>query len=145
MSESAHPSAGGLRFEVPFVDHLGARLLSCADGAAHVEMELAPQHLNTFGGAHGGVTMTLLDYTMAMAATARGHHADTERMSVVTIEMKTSFLQPAQGRRLVTHARCVHRTRSLAFCEAEVADDAGRVLARASGTFKYTPLSRAPR
>ncbi len=145
MSASNEGPAEEFRFAVPFLDHLGAQLVACADGEARSEMELDRHHLNTFGAAHGGVLMTLLDYTMAMAATARGHHTDTERMSVVTIEMKTSFLEPARDHRIVTRARCVHRTRSLAFCEAETADGSGRILARASGTFRCVPLSKVTR
>lgn len=128
--------ASGFPLEVPFVEHLGTRLLACADGEARTALDLAPHLRNSFGVAHGGVLMTLLDVTMAMAARSRAHHADDERMSVVTVEMKTSFMQPGHAS-LVTHARCVHRTRSMAFCEAETVDEAGRLVARASGTFKY--------
>ena len=128
--------ASGFPLEVPFVEHLGTRLVTCADGVAHTELDLAPHHCNSFGVAHGGVLMTLLDVTMEMAARSRTHHADGDQMSVVTVEMKTSFMQPGQAS-LVTHARCVHRTRSMAFCEAETVDGTGRLVARASGTFKY--------
>ena len=130
-------SAGGFPVEVPFVEHLGARLLSCADGAAHTELDLAPHLCNSFGVAHGGVLMTLLDVTMAMAGRSRLHHADDEQAGLVTIEMKTTFLEPAQGPRIASHGRCIHRTRTLAFCEADVVDEAGTTVARATGTFKY--------
>jgi len=122
---------------VPFVDHLGARLLACADGTAHTELDLAPHHCNSFGVAHGGVLMTLLDVTMAMAGRSRLHHVDDEQAGLVTIEMKTTFLEPAQGPRIASHGRCIHRTRTLAFCEADVVDEAGTTVARATGTFKY--------
>lgn len=130
-------SRGGFPVVVPFVDHLGARLLSCAEGASHVELDLAPHHCNSFGVAHGGVLMTLLDVTMAMAGRSRTYHADDEQMGLVTIEMKTTFMQPAQGARIASHGRCVYRTRTMAFCEADIVDEGGRTVARASGTFKY--------
>lgn len=126
----------GFPVVVPFVDHLGARLVARDDGSAHTELDLAPHHCNSFGAAHGGVLMTLLDVTMAMAARSRPHHAEDGRTGVVTVEMKTSFMQPGQGR-LSGQGRCIHRTRTMAFCEAEVLDAAGRLVARASGTFKY--------
>ncbi|MBX3614876.1 MAG: PaaI family thioesterase [Burkholderiaceae bacterium] len=127
----------GFPVVVPFVDHLGARLLSCADGSAHTQLDLAPHHCNSFGVAHGGVLMTLLDVTMAMAGRSRTHHAGDEQMGLVTIEMKTTFMQPAQGARIASQGRCVFRTRTMAFCEAEIVDEGGRTVARASGTFKY--------
>ncbi len=55
--------------------------------------------------------MTLLDVTMAMAA--RSESAD---MGVVTIEMKTSFMQPARGP-LVAKGVLLHRTATMAFTE----------------------------
>lgn len=122
--------------EIPFLDYIGARLVACADGTAHTEVDLVHHHQNSFGVAHGGVLMALLDVTMAMAGRSHAHHADDEQAGLVTIEMKTSFLQPAQGR-IAGHGRCVHRTRTMAFCEADIVDQSGRLVARASGTFKY--------
>jgi acyl-coenzyme A thioesterase PaaI-like protein len=55
---------------------------------------------------------------------------------VVTIEMKTSFLLPAEGR-LVATARCLRRTASLAFCEASMTRTDGEITAHATGTFKF--------
>lgn len=132
----ARTSRSGFPVEVPFLDYIGARLVSCADDSARTEVDLVDHHHNSFGVAHGGVLMALLDVTMAMAGRAHGHHHDGEPMGLVTIEMKTSFLQPAQGR-IEGHGRCIHRTRTMAFCEGEVVDASGRTIARASGTFKY--------
>jgi uncharacterized protein (TIGR00369 family) len=55
---------------------------------------------------------------------------------VVTIEMKTSFMQPCQGL-LTARGRLMHRTKSMAFTEGTVFDAQGRACAHASGTFKY--------
>ena len=75
--------------------------------------------------------MTLLD--VAMAAAARS--VDQE-MGVVTIEMKTSFMQPARGK-LSGKGRLMHRTATMAFTEATIYDSEGRACAHATGTFKY--------
>ena len=32
---------------------------------------------------------------------------------------------------------CVHRSSSMAFCEAEIRDEGDRLVARATGTFKF--------
>ncbi|HNI76210.1 MAG TPA: PaaI family thioesterase, partial [Giesbergeria sp.] len=74
--------------------------------------------------------MTLLD--VAMATAARSHAPE---MGVVTVEMKTSFMQPAQGP-LVARGRLLHRTATLAFTEATVHDAQGRLCCQATGTFK---------
>ena len=59
---------------IPFVEAMGFELLSMHDGEAEIALTLRPDQQNSLSMAHGGVTMTLLVYTMAMAATARGHH-----------------------------------------------------------------------
>jgi len=75
--------------------------------------------------------MTLLDVSMATAA-----RSQVPEMGVVTIEMKTSFMQPAIGP-LRAKGELVHRTATLAFTQATVFDEAGRACAQATGTFKF--------
>ena len=53
-----------------------------------------------------------------------------------TIEMKSSFMRPAQHQ-LRAVAKLLHKTATLAFCEASVFDDEGKLCATATGTFKY--------
>ena len=127
-------SGAELRDRIPFVKEMGIELLLADNGRSRLELEVLPQYLNGWGAVHGGVTMTALDVAMAVAARS----LEPDGYGVVTIEMKTSFLQagPTQGR-LVASGTCVHRSSSMAFCEAEIRDAADRVVARASGTFKF--------
>jgi acyl-coenzyme A thioesterase PaaI-like protein len=39
---------------------------------------------------------------------------------------------------------CVHRATSLTFCEAQVRDESGELIAKASGTFKSRQRKPAP-
>lgn len=116
---------------IPFVDHLGFRLEHWAGGEARIAYAPTAEHLNSFDVVHGGASMTLLDVVMAHAA--RSVQTD---MGAVTIEMKTSFLQAAQGP-LVAHGQLLHRTATMAFTEGRILDAAGRLCAHATGTFKY--------
>jgi len=55
------------------------------------------------------------------------------------VEMKTSFLAAARvGSTLECTARIVSGGSRVAFAEAEVVDDAGRTVARASSTYLFT-------
>ena len=55
-------------------------------------------------------------------------------------EMKVSFLRPAMlGSQLTCTARVVSGGKTVVFVEAEVIDDAGRMVARASSTYVLTP------
>ena len=121
--------------DIPFVHHLGFELKLFEGGHSQIDYEPKPEHLNSFNVTHGGASMTLLDVTMAVAA-----RSVCQEMGVVTIEMKTSFMQPARGK-LVAKGHLIHRTATLAFTEATIFDAAGRVCAHATGTFKYLKRS----
>ncbi len=117
--------------EIPFVTHLGIELLRFEGGEAELRFAPRPEHLNSFSVVHGGASMTLLDVAMASAARSLD-----PAMGVVTIEMKTSFMQAARGE-LRAHGRLLHRSATLAFTEATLFDAQGRPCAHATGTFKY--------
>ena len=117
--------------EIPFVTHLGFELTRFEGGHSEIRYTPKPEHLNSFDVTHGGASMTLLDVTMATAARS----VDPD-MGVVTIEMKTSFMQPARGP-LTGKGRLMHRTATMAFTEGTIFDEAGRACAHATGTFKF--------
>ena len=121
---------------IPFVDTLGMQLLSWDAGQATLALTLRPELLNSWSVAHGGVTMTLLDLTMAHAARSPNQPGVDSSPGVVTIEMKTSFMRAGLGR-LTAHGAVLTRTTTMAFCEASVRDEAGELVAHATGTFKY--------
>ena len=116
---------------VPFIEHLGFTLERFEGGESELRYTAQPEHLNSFNVTHGGACMALLDVTMAAAA--RSVQPD---MGVVTIEMKTSFMQPATGP-LVARGRLMHRSATMAFTEATIFDAKGRACTHATGTFKY--------
>jgi acyl-CoA thioesterase len=119
---------------IPFVRDLGVEFVSADHGRAVLALNLAPRHLNSWSVAHGGVLMTLLDVTMAVA----GRSLDAFAGGGVTVEMKTNFLQPANaGTRLIAVGIAYHRSNSMAFCSGEVRDLEERLIATSMGIFKY--------
>lgn len=131
-------SAGPIEFprHIPFALTLGFELWAFGDGKAEIRVPLAPGLLNSMDVAHGGVVMTLLDVVMAHAARSADIEAEgVAGSSVVTIEMKTSFMRPALGV-LRGVGELMHRSASMAFTEGRVFDSAGHLCAHATGTFK---------
>lgn len=116
---------------IPFIEHLGAKLVHMADGRAVITLTPQAAHHNSFDVVHGGVSLTLLD--VAMAHAARSMSPDR---GAVTVELKTSFMRPALGP-LQAEATLLHRTATLAFTEARLLDAQGKLCAHATGTFKY--------
>jgi uncharacterized protein (TIGR00369 family) len=121
---------------IPFVEQLGLELWRFGDGEAELRVDLEDAHLNSWEVAHGGVLMTMLDVAMAHAARSVHVNAEGGGPGVATIEMKTSFMRPAEGR-LRAVGRLLEKTTTMAFTEGSVFDDSGRLCAHATGTFKY--------
>ena len=120
--------------EIPFLHDLGVEFMGMADGRAEVALTLQPRHMNSWHVTHGGVVMTLLDVVMSMA----GRSLDPEARGGVTIEMKTSFMEPGgrAGGRIVARGHAFHRSRTMCFCDGELWDGE-KMVAKAMGTFKY--------
>jgi uncharacterized protein (TIGR00369 family) len=120
--------------EIPFLRDLGVEFLGMGNGEAQVALVLEARHMNSWQVAHGGVVMTLLDVAMAMA----GRSLDPTARAGVTVEMKTSFVQPGglAGGRIVAKGKAFHRSTTMCFCEGE-AWNGDKLVAKAMGTFKY--------
>lgn len=120
--------------EIPFLNELGVEFLGMDKGRAQIALTLEPCHMNSWQVTHGGVVMTLLDVAMSLA----GRSLDPQSRAGVTVEMKTSFLQPGgtPGTRIVATGHAFHRSTTMCFCEADL-HDGERLVAKAMGTFKY--------
>lgn len=117
--------------DVPFMEHIGLKPLSLADGCCRT---LLPWHralVNSRGDVHGGTLMSAFDFTLSAAA--RSH--DPLRYGVITIDMTTHFYEAARSD-LTVIGRCARRGTSTAFCEGEIVDAAGTVVAVARAVFK---------
>ena len=133
MPQSPRGKTSAIPFpvKVPFVESLGIELHAFSAGLAELHIDLDAGHLNTWEVAHGGVVMTMLDVAMAMASRS----VSAAGVGVATVEMKTSFLRPAEHR-LRALAKVLHKTATLVFCEASLYDDQDQLCAHATGTFK---------
>jgi uncharacterized protein (TIGR00369 family) len=120
------------RVRVPFVEHLGIRLQEQSKERAAITLEKRPELLNSWGVAHGGVIMTMLDYVMSAAV--RGYYGVDG--GVLTVDLSVGFMNAAFGAVISAEGRVLHGGGSTAFCEAEARDDSGKLLAKAIGTFK---------
>jgi uncharacterized protein (TIGR00369 family) len=120
--------------QLPFLELLGVRAEHWEHGRAVVSLELRKELSNSWGSAHGGVLTSLLDVAMGGAAMIPDSHAS----GVVTVNLTVTFLRSGAGR-LVAEGRMMKGGRSLVFCEGEVRDGAGELVAKAVGTFKVKP------
>lgn len=122
----------GLSIQSGFIDHLGIEFVRAEAGESELRLPLQKHHLNSWEVMHGGVTMAMLDVALSLA----GRSASPDGSGVVTIEMKTNFMQPGVGE-MRAYGHVMHRSSTMVFCEGEVRDAEGKLVAKAMGTFKY--------
>jgi uncharacterized protein (TIGR00369 family) len=122
--------------EIPFVDHCAIEEIGLFEGRTRLRMTLGPEHMNNIGIAHGGAICTLLD--VAMGTAGRTHAG----RPVMTLDMQVAFLAPGRSGVLTAEGRVVRGGRSILFCEAEIRDEAGELVAKSSGVFK--PVNQSP-
>jgi uncharacterized protein (TIGR00369 family) len=118
---------------IPFLTHIGVHPGEMTPDHVSAKLDFSAPLANSGGYMHGGSLMSALDF--AMSAVARS--SDPNELATSTIEMKTSFIRPAAGD-VDIDARCIHRGRSIAFCEATARDTSGDLVATASGVFKLS-------
>jgi uncharacterized protein (TIGR00369 family) len=116
----------------PFLQMFGLELVESADGHAYFIQQENPQLQNVYGVAHGGVIMTLFDAALASAALSRINFT----MGIVTLDMSINFIGPGAGR-LHVRGHATGGGASVCFCEGDIRDDAGKLVAKAIGSFKY--------
>jgi len=121
---------------IPFMDALGVIPEHIEANYARTRLPYRDDLRNSRGHVHGGALMSVLDFTMSAAA--RGGMAD--KIGMATITMETRFMEPCLSDLIVT-GRCLRRGRSIAFCEGEIHDPQGKLLCKASASFKVMRAS----
>ncbi|MBY6200872.1 PaaI family thioesterase [Maritalea mobilis] len=117
--------------------HLGYEVTGWTKDWARVEMDLAPHIMNRQGIPHGGIHATLLDTAMGYAGCFTGDLG--RKQNAMTLSMTVNYVGQPKGRRLIAEGRRVGGGRSTYFAEAELRDETGAVLSRATGVFRYRP------
>lgn len=119
----------------PFQAHLGFEIAEWREGFARFEQPMATHLANRHGNLHGGVHATLLDTAMGYAGCWTG---DPERRQLaLTLSLTVNYQGRSSGRRMIAEARKTGGGRRIFYAEGEVRDEAGVLLASATGVFKY--------
>ncbi|HEY1987897.1 MAG TPA: PaaI family thioesterase [Acidimicrobiales bacterium] len=117
--------------------------MTCIDkstpGRTVWRMRADERFANPAGNIQGGFLGAMCDHAMGASAITFAA-ASGRKVFSSNVEMKTSFLAAGRvGAVLECTAEVVSGGKRIAFAEAEVTDDAGKVVARASSTYLFTP------
>jgi uncharacterized protein (TIGR00369 family) len=109
---------------------IGARVAEVESGRVVVELDAHAGHRHEGGVVQGGIITQIADAAMGMSLMTQ----QEEGQSNTTIELKVNFLRPVVEGRLRAIGRVVEIRKTLLFSEADVVDEQGRLVARASST-----------
>src|SRR5207244_7708373 len=116
----------------PFAAPIGFTLNAVSPGEAVIELATGRQHANPMGALHGGVLCDIADAAMGIAYASTLAEGET----FATVELKINFLRPVKEGLLIAEGWVVSGGRTLGYVEAEVRDEDGRLVAKASSTCK---------
>ena len=118
-----------------WMETLGARISESEPGRVVLELEAGPQHRHGGGVVQGGVITQIADAAMGMSLAT----LQADGMWNTTIELKINFIRPVVSGRIRAVGRVVEMKQTLLFSEADVVDEQGRLVARASSTCMPVP------
>lgn len=100
----------------PAMAHIGASLLTVEPGHVAIRLPHAAHNTQQHGFVHGGMVGMIGDSACGYAAFTL-MPADA---SVMSVEYKINFLDPAAGDELIAHGRVRKAGRTLSVCDMEV-------------------------
>ena len=109
----------------PFFKLLSIQIKELGRGHSLVEMELSRQHLNPFGGLHGGAYASVID----TAAYWSVYGELEEEAGLTSLDLKVDFLAPAPAGKIWARGRCIKMGRTLCLAEATAFDEKEKWLA----------------
>ncbi|MBI3767655.1 MAG: PaaI family thioesterase [Deltaproteobacteria bacterium] len=118
----------------PFVGHLGMRLVDLTPDHATLMLPFTPSIVTVGDVVHGGAISALVDTTAMASAWSMPETPATLRGT--TVALSVDFVTAACAQDLTAAGRVIRRGRSLCFCEVEVRDASGQVVAIGLVTYK---------
>jgi uncharacterized protein (TIGR00369 family) len=118
----------------PLARHLGIELVAIEPDRARLRLPFSEPVVTIGDVVHGGAICALVDTAATAASWATDELPESRRGS--TVGLTVDFLAAARGVDLLASARVVRRGGQLCFCDVEVADPDGRLVAKGLVTYK---------
>ena len=118
----------------PFFKHMSMRVTELSVGFAVVVIEIGREHMNPFGGLHGGAIASAIDTAAYWSA-----YGDLpEENGLVSIDLKVDFLAPVSAERVVVNGQRIKSGKTICLAEAKMSDRNGKVLAHGTSKLMVT-------
>jgi 1,4-dihydroxy-2-naphthoyl-CoA hydrolase len=119
---------------IPFATAIGIELLDATPELVRGRLAWSPQRTTAADVMHGGAIMALADTCGGVCAFL---NLPEGALGTATIESKTNFLRPVTDGSATATCRPLHRGRTIAVLETEVACDDGTLAAKVTQTQIY--------
>ena len=118
----------------PYFKHLSMPVKEIGTGYSIVEIEMGNEHLNPFGGIHGGVYASVIDTAAYWAV----YCELDESVGYISIDLKIDYLAPTSSGVIITKGRSIKIGRSMCLAEATATNKDGKWLAHGTSKMMVT-------
>ncbi|MEW6185983.1 MAG: PaaI family thioesterase [Thermodesulfobacteriota bacterium] len=119
----------------PFFKHLSLTIKELGTGYSLVELTIGKEHLNPFGGIHGGVYASVIDTATYWAA----YGELDEKSGLISIDLKIDYLAPIQKGIIIAEGKRIKMGKSMCLAEATAKDKNGKWLAHGTSKMMLRP------
>ncbi len=120
--------------EGPYFKHLSMFVTEMGIGYSVVELEIRREHLNPFGGIHGGVYASAIDTAAYWAA----YCELGEELGLISIDLKIDHLAPMNRGKLIAKGRSIKIGKTICLAEATALDQNDKWLAHGTSKMMVT-------
>lgn len=118
----------------PFFKHMSMAVKEIGFGFSVVVAQIRENHMNPFGGLHGGVYSTLIDTAAYWSA-----YCDLpEEKGLVSIDLKVDFLAPVASGTIVITGKRIKSGKTIYLAEAKMCEENGKLLAHGTSKLMVT-------
>jgi uncharacterized protein (TIGR00369 family) len=130
-----------IKLETQYIKNPFDHLLNCkyeriSESNLKVTLPVQPLLLNTVGYVQGGIISLLADLAMGnICITFNEDENSPQTQSVVTVDLKTTYLKGAKGDYLIADANLIKKGRTLNHTDCFIYNDRNELVAKANGIF----------
>ncbi|WP_054694613.1 PaaI family thioesterase [Desulfosarcina cetonica] len=124
----------GIINDCPFFKHMSMRVMEIGIGYSIVAATILKNHMNPFGGLHGGVYASAIDTAAYWSA-----YCDLpEDKGLVSIDIKVDFIAPIVDGEILVKGNSIKAGKSIHLTEAKMFNSDGKLLAHGTSKLLVT-------
>jgi uncharacterized protein (TIGR00369 family) len=124
----------------PYFQLLSMKIRELGLGYSIVEIDVSENHLNPFGGVHGGLFSSIID---SAASWALFYGIEDETAGLTSVDLNLSYLSPGIGGKLIAKGSQIKLGRTLGYADCKVTDANEKLYAFGTLTVMILP-GKAP-